>query len=108
MEARFNVFQSKIRFSEGDAIMSGGDALGGLFAGAAVLLWFLFVAFMMLLGLALTVFWILALVDVIRRQFSDPNMKIVWVLVILFAQGIGAIIYFVVGRKQGSLPGAPG
>ncbi len=40
-----------------------------------------------------------ALVDLIRReQTSGP--KWVWVLVILFVNIIGPIIYFVIGRKD--------
>jgi hypothetical protein len=31
-----------------------------------------------------TVFWLVELVDVARRQFSEPNLKIVWLLVIFF------------------------
>jgi hypothetical protein len=53
------------------------------------------------------VLWIAALVHVLRRQFPEPNAKLIWVLVIVFAQGIGAIIYFVLGRKQGTLHGQP-
>lgn len=52
-----------------------------------------------------TVFWIIELVDAARRQFSEPNLKIVWLLVIFFAHILGALIYYFVGKKQGILPG---
>ena len=51
------------------------------------------------------VLWVAALVDVARRQFREPNAKLIWVLVIVFAHGVGALVYFAVGRKQGALPG---
>ena len=57
-------------------------------------------------GIALLVY---ALVDVIRMP-SDADFKagtqIVWVLVILLAQGIGAIIYLIVGHPPGGATAA--
>ena len=57
-------------------------------------------------GLALTIY---ALVDVLRmpddRSFKTGT-KIVWVLVVLLAQGIGAIIYLIVGRPPGGASAA--
>lgn len=61
--------------------------------------------FMMLLAIALLVFWIIALVDVTRREFKEANEKLMWVLVILLAQVIGALVYWFVGREKGSLVG---
>lgn len=42
---------------------------------------------------------ILALIDILRNEFSG-NDKIVWVLVVLFGNIIGALLYFTIGRKQ--------
>ena len=53
-----------------------------------------------------TVFWIVELVDAARREFSEPNLKVVWLLVIFFAHFLGAVIYYFVGKKQGVLPNA--
>ncbi len=52
-----------------------------------------------------TVFWIVELVDAARRQFPEPNLKIVWLLVIFFTHALGALIYYFVGKQQGVLPG---
>ncbi|HVF09377.1 MAG TPA: PLD nuclease N-terminal domain-containing protein [Abditibacteriaceae bacterium] len=60
---------------------------------------------MILLTIALTVFWIVELIDVVRREFPDPNTKILWILVILFTHPIGTIIYYFAGKPQGALPG---
>lgn len=53
-----------------------------------------------------TVFWIVELVDAARREYSEPNLKVVWLLVIFFAHFLGAVIYYFVGKKQGVLPNA--
>lgn len=42
---------------------------------------------------------IIALIDIVRNEFSGNN-KMVWVLVVLLANFLGALLYFVIGRKQ--------
>ena len=42
---------------------------------------------------------ILALIDILKSKFSG-NDKIVWILVVLFLNLLGAILYFAIGRKQ--------
>jgi len=42
---------------------------------------------------------IIALVDILKSEFKGNN-KIVWILVVLFANFFGAILYFLIGRKQ--------
>jgi hypothetical protein len=58
-------------------------------------------------GIAL---WIFALVDCIRVEddaMYRSGTKLIWVLVIVLTQVIGAIIYLVVGRpQQGTMPPA--
>jgi Phospholipase_D-nuclease N-terminal len=49
--------------------------------------------------LVLFVPWIIALVDVLRNEFTGYN-KIVWLLAVIFVPFIGAIAYFFIGRKQ--------
>ena len=43
---------------------------------------------------------IIALVDVIRSEFRGSNDKLIWVVVILFLNFIGAILYYFIGRSQ--------
>lgn len=74
-------------------------AFGGLFAVFALL----FVA-----GFVL---WIWALIDCVRvpddSMFQSGN-KLIWVLIIVFAQIIGAILYLLIGRpKGGAASGSP-
>ena len=78
------------------------DAVGPVIA---IFFMIAFYGGMMMLILGTWVVWIVALVDVVRREFKDPNDKLIWVLVICLTQGIGAIIYLVVGRQKGWLPG---
>jgi len=76
-------------------------------AGAVALVFWMFAIYGMvfLVMMACTVLWIVELVDCVRRQFHDPNEKIVWVLVIALTHFIGALIYLCVGRHKGWLPG---
>ena len=42
---------------------------------------------------------IIALIDILKSKFNE-NDKIVWLLVVLFLNLLGAILYFTIGRKQ--------
>jgi hypothetical protein len=47
------------------------------------------------------VFWIFMIVDVAKRQFPRPDDRIIWILIVVLAGFIGALIYyFVVKRKS--------
>ena len=70
----------------------------------AAILFFLHFA-PLIIGIALTVFWVVMLVDVVMRQFRDNTTRIVWVLVVLFGHAIGAVIYYLFGR-EGTLAGS--
>src|SRR5262245_59400966 len=43
--------------------------------------------------------WIWALVDAIRNPVLDSTTRLMWVLVIIFAQLIGAVVYLAIGRS---------
>ncbi|MBW3598688.1 MAG: PLD nuclease N-terminal domain-containing protein [Planctomycetes bacterium] len=68
-------------------------APGGILAGGACM----FVG--VILGLVGFVLWIWALVHAIRNPALDSNERLIWVLVIIFLQLIGALIYVIVARK---------
>ena len=74
--------------------------------GGGLFLFYLFAIAFVAGSIALFVY---ALVDAIRMP-NDASFKagtqLVWILVILLAQGIGAIIYLVVGRPPGGATGA--
>jgi hypothetical protein len=56
-----------------------------------------------LIGLALFVFWVIQIVDVVRRDFPEQNTKIIWVLVVILLGWVGAAIYLFAGKPQGTL-----
>ena len=42
---------------------------------------------------------ILALLDILRSEFAGNN-KIMWVLIVIFMNIIGSILYFLIGKNQ--------
>jgi len=74
--------------------------VGEFLIGGAVLM-VLFIFLLVSIGIFLFVFWILMIVDCATRKFKNDTDKIVWILVILFTNLIGAVIYyFIVKRKK--------
>ncbi len=43
--------------------------------------------------------WVYCLVDILRSNFKDPNMKMIWIVIIVFAQFFGPIIYLAMGKS---------
>ncbi|HRJ28772.1 MAG TPA: PLDc N-terminal domain-containing protein [Cyclobacteriaceae bacterium] len=43
---------------------------------------------------------ILAISDIIKGDFRNPNDKLIWILVVLFMPIVGSMIYFWVGKGQ--------
>lgn len=64
------------------------------------LLPFLIMIPFMLVALALMLFWIWMIVDCATKEPSTGNDKVVWILVIVLTNWIGALIYFFVRRPQ--------
>jgi hypothetical protein len=87
--------------SEEGAAATGVTAIAG-FAG----LYICIAAIAWLAGIFFFIVWIIMLVDCAKRENSDfpdanPNSKMMWILIIVLAGGIGAIIYyFIVMRKM--------
>ncbi len=50
--------------------------------------------------IATFVFWIMMIVDVIKRDFKKSEEKIVWLLIILFFHFIGALVYYFMVKRQ--------
>lgn len=67
--------------------------MAGLFAGIVGLIFFV-------IGLGLFAFWIWMIVDVIKNQNIQGTEKIVWALVVILLHCLGALIYFLAGRKR--------
>lgn len=67
-----------------------------------ILLTFALPLLFVLLGIAACVFWIYMLIDAIKHTADDQ--RVMWILVILFAQAIGALIYYFVEYKKRKNP----
>ena len=42
---------------------------------------------------------VIALIDILKSKFKD-NDRVIWLLIVLFLNILGAILYLVIGRKQ--------
>lgn len=67
--------------------------LAGILAFLITLAAFAFVVF-------LFIFWIKMIVDCARRDFSNSSERIVWIIVIVFLQVLGALIYYFAVYKK--------
>ena len=76
----------------------GSDSVG-VGIGAGLLLLF---GFAILLSIALFAFWVWMLVDCAQAPEppGDANHRLVWVLILVFAGWIGAILYFFLVRQR--------
>ena len=72
--------------------MSDSSGLMGLLALLA----------MAVVVLAAFAFWIWMLIHAITNKGLTDTEKIIWVLVVLFLHGLGALIYFFIGRPKAS------
>ena len=64
-----------------------------------MLLFALFGLVMFALGIFALVFWIIMIVDVVKREFKQENDKILWVLIVILTGIVGALIYYFVVKK---------
>ena len=58
--------------------------------------------FLVLIGVAifLFVFWILMIVDAAKRDFKKDSERVVWILILIFLGGLGAIIYYFAVKRD--------
>jgi len=59
-----------------------------------------FMLFFFCLAVTALIFWIWMIVECATKEPSQGNDKIVWIVVIIFAQLIGALIYYFIRRPQ--------
>jgi hypothetical protein len=72
------------------------DAATAGIVGASLL----FSACMGIVGLVFFAFWVWMLVDCIKSKALSDGEKIAWTLVIVFTHALGALIYFLAGRRR--------
>jgi hypothetical protein len=56
-------------------------------------------AWQILILLSFLLLPIIALIDILRNEFTGSN-KLIWVLVTIFLPFLGSLLYFGIGRKQ--------
>jgi hypothetical protein len=56
----------------------------------------------LLVGLVAFALWLWALVDAIRNPALDSTMRIVWVVVIVVTQFLGALLYLIMRPRSAS------
>ncbi|HZL08614.1 MAG TPA: PLD nuclease N-terminal domain-containing protein [Prolixibacteraceae bacterium] len=42
---------------------------------------------------------LIAIIDIVRSKF-EGNMQLIWVLLVVFFNIVGSILYFIIGRNQ--------
>lgn len=51
------------------------------------------------LGVLVVFFWMRMLTDIIQRQFPNSSDKLVWLVVVAFTFGFGALLYYMAVKK---------
>ncbi len=46
------------------------------------------------------IFWVWALIDLLKSDFKDSINKLIWLLVVFFLYAFGALLYLFIGRQQ--------
>ena len=55
-----------------------------------------FAGAMIIVAILVLIFWIWMLVDAAKRNFRNTAEKVVWIIVIVLGQWVGALVYFIV------------
>ncbi|MRX62891.1 PLD nuclease N-terminal domain-containing protein [Maribacter luteus] len=43
---------------------------------------------------------VVAIIDIIKGRFKGSNDKLIWILVVLFLNPLGTLLYFLMGKDQ--------
>ena len=71
------------------------------------MIWFYFIIVSTLISIALFVFWIIALIDCIKRDNKDfaiggENAKLIWILILILVRSITPVVYYLLIMKKKS------
>jgi hypothetical protein len=71
------------------------------FTALFFMFWVFYIIAAFLIGITLFVFWIIALVDCIRRDEKDfalggENAKLIWILLLIFIRGVAGLVYYII------------
>lgn len=79
--------------------MAGAGAVVGIGILVVLFIIFIWIAIVALAILSM-IFWIFMIVDVVKRKFKEENEKVIWILVIVLAGIIGALVYYFVVKNK--------
>jgi len=74
-------------------------AIAGIAAGGFILFFIVFWMAFVVLGILATIFWVFMIVDAAKRKFKNESDKTLWILVVVLAGIIGAIVYYFVIKR---------
>ena len=85
-----------------------GIAAASVYA-VLLIIWFFFIMISTIMGVALFVFWIIALIDCIKRDDKDfaiggKHAKLVWILVLVLVRSITPVIYYLLIMHEKQKP----
>ncbi len=52
------------------------------------------------IGLLNLILFLVALISILKNEFTDSTIKLMWVLIVLFVPFFGPIVYFAIGGKH--------
>ncbi len=47
--------------------------------------------------------FLFSILDLVKRDFTDKSIKIIWALAIIFIPVLGSIFYLLIGRRSGKI-----
>ena len=61
---------------------------------------FLFMGVFFLIGILGMIFMVWMLIECVQRKFKKDNDRVIWVLIIVFLNWIGALVYYFVIKRN--------
>ena len=52
------------------------------------------------IGLLVTIFWIMMIIEIAQKEPSEGNDKVIWLIIVILLQGLGALLYFFIRRPE--------
>jgi uncharacterized BrkB/YihY/UPF0761 family membrane protein len=77
------------------------DFIQDILSGLGIFL-ALFGVVMVIVSILIFAFWVLMIIDCVKRKFKDDMERVVWLLVIILTGILGALIYYFVVKRNGN------
>jgi hypothetical protein len=55
---------------------------------------------LILISILCFIWWLFLLIDCIKRNFANPTEKLLWIIVLLVGNFLGALIYYFLVKKK--------